>query len=161
MWVLWSFPWSHSLYSYTEYFYCIVLIAMYDVRSSHIGSIQTGLKPRLLWDWSAVIHNISASRTVIHTISASRSSLYVYIYTCKIWRFLVRVAVYQPTTIRGRMIRVGVLMYGLWFAQNPTKQLEARQRRQNQVYLAFSSQKQVRCDTGQSQGSWRVIYTWF
>ena len=27
--------------------------------------------------------------------------------------------------------------------------------------LAFSSQKQVRCDAGQSQGSWRVICTWF
>ena len=26
--------------------------------------------------------------------------------------------------------------------------------------LAFSSQKQVRCDAGQSQGSWRVICTW-
>ena len=40
------------------------------------------------------------------------------------------------------------------------KQLKARQSRQNQVYLAFSSQKQVRCEVGQSQGSWRVIYTW-
>ena len=41
------------------------------------------------------------------------------------------------------------------------KRLKARQSRQNQVYLAFSSQKQVRCAAGQSQGSWRVICTWF
>ena len=39
------------------------------MRSSHIVSIRTRLKSRLIWDWSAVIH----------TISASRSSLYVYI----------------------------------------------------------------------------------
>ena len=39
------------------------------------------------------------------------------------------------------------------------KQLKARQSRQNQVYLAFSSQKQVRCEAGQSQGSGRVICT--
>ena len=41
------------------------------------------------------------------------------------------------------------------------KQLKARQSRQNQVYLAFSSQKQVRCDAGQLQGSWRVILLGF
>ena len=41
------------------------------------------------------------------------------------------------------------------------KQLEARQSRQNQVDLAFSSQKQVRCEAGQSQGSWCVICTEF
>ena len=41
------------------------------------------------------------------------------------------------------------------------KQLKARQSRHNQLYLAFSSQKQVRREAGQSQGSWRVIYTWF
>ena len=35
------------------------------------------------------------------------------------------------------------------------KQLKARQSRQNQVYLAVSCQKQVRCDAGQSQGTWR------
>ena len=29
------------------------------------------------------------------------------------------------------------------------------------VYLPFSSQEQVRCEAGQSQGSWRVIYSWF
>ena len=53
------------------------------------------------------------------------------------------------------------LMYGLsdWLKIRQ-KQLKARQSRQNQVYLAFSSQKQVRCEVGQSQGSWRVIYTW-
>ena len=39
------------------------------------------------------------------------------------------------------------------------KQLKARQSRQNQVHLAFSSQKQVRCEPGQLQGSWRVICT--
>ena len=27
--------------------------------------------------------------------------------------------------------------------------------------MAFSSQKQVRCEAGNSQGSWRVICTWF
>ena len=36
-----------------------------------------------------------------------------------------------------------------------------KQSRQNQVYLAISSQKQLRCEAGQSQGSWRVISTWF
>ena len=40
------------------------------------------------------------------------------------------------------------------------KQLEARQSRQNQVHLAYSSQKQVQCKAGQSQGSWRVVCTW-
>ena len=77
MWVLWLFPWSHSLYSYTEHYCGIVTI--YDVRSSHIVSIRAGLKSRLIWDWSAVIHTFPASRTVVHTISARRSSLYVYI----------------------------------------------------------------------------------
>ena len=49
------------------------------------------------------------------------------------------------------------------------KQFKARQSRQIQVYLAAfrfpantwplsaSIQKQVRCEAGQSQGSWRVI----
>ena len=27
-----------------QYYYCIVLVAIYDVRGSHIVSIQTGLK---------------------------------------------------------------------------------------------------------------------
>ena len=61
------------------------------------------------------------------------------------------------------MIRVGALMYGLasdWL-KNRQKQLKARQSRLKQVYLALPSQKQVRCDAGQSQGSWRVICTWF
>ena len=40
------------------------------------------------------------------------------------------------------------------------KQLKARQSRQKQVFLSFSSQKQVRCEAGQPQGSWRVICTW-
>ena len=146
MWVLWLFSWSHSLYSHTEYYCCIV--AIYDVRSSRIVSIRTGLKSRLIWDWSAIIH----------TTSASRSSL---LYTCKMGRDLVRVAVYQSITIRRRMIRVGALMYGLWLAQNSPKTVQARQSRQNQVYLAFSSQKQVRCDAGQWPGSWHVICTCF
>ena len=72
----------------------------------------------------------------------------------------VRVAVYQSITIRRHMIRVGTLMYGLWLARHRQKQLKARQSRQNQLYLAFSGQKQVRCEVGQSQGSWRVICTW-
>ena len=67
---------------HTHYYYTAIqstttavygVVAIYDVRSSHIFSIRTGLKSRLIWDWSAVIH----------TIAASRSSLYVYIYTCK------------------------------------------------------------------------------
>ena len=41
------------------------------------------------------------------------------------------------------------------------RQLNARQSRKNRVYLAFSSQKQVRCEAGQSQDSLRVICTWF
>ena len=45
--------------------------------------------------------------------------------------------------------------------KNRQKQLKARQSRQNQVYLAISSQEQVRCEAGQSQGSWRVICTCF
>ena len=59
---------GHTHYTAIEYYSCTV--AIYDVRSSHIVSIRTGLKSRLIWDWSAVTH----------TISASRSSLYVYIY---------------------------------------------------------------------------------
>ena len=41
------------------------------------------------------------------------------------------------------------------------KQLKATRSRQNQVYLAFLSQKHVRCEADQSQGSWRVICNWF
>ena len=54
----WLFSWSDSLYSCTKCYCCIV--AIYDVRSSHIVTIRTGLKSRLTWDWSAVIHSISA-----------------------------------------------------------------------------------------------------
>ena len=64
-------------------------------------------------------------------------------------RYLVRVALSNSIAMRRRMIRVGALMYGLRLTQNSLKQLKARQSRQNQVYLAFSSKKQVRCEAGQ------------
>ena len=74
----------------------------------------------------------------------------------------IHVAVYQSIIMKRRVIRVGVLMYIAYdWLKIRQKQLKARQSRQNQVYLAFSSQKQVRCDAGQSQGSWRVISTCF
>ena len=39
--------------------------------------------------------------------------------------------------------------------------IRQKQLKKKQVYLAFSRQKRVRCDTGQSQGSWRVILLGF
>ena len=103
------FSWSLSLYSYTEYYCCIV--AIYDVRSSHIVITRTGLKSRSIWDWSAVIHTLLKQP--------------IRGYTCKMGRDLVRVAVYQSITIRRRMMRVGALMYGLWFAQSSPKTVES------------------------------------
>ena len=145
---------KHSL-TIQYYQYCCCIVAIYDVRgsSSHIVSIRTGLKSRLIWDWSAVIH----------TIWASSNSL----YTCKMGRDLVRVAgdirrsVHDYETSYAYDTCWG-LMYGLsdWLKIRQ-KQLKARQSRQNQVYLALPSQKQVRCEDGQSQGSWCVSCTWF
>ena len=132
---------------------CISSWYVRRVRSNHIVSIRTGLKSRLIWDWSAVIH----------TIWASSNSL----YTCKMGRDLVRVAgdirrsVHDYETSYAYDTCWG-LMYGLsdWLKIRQ-KQLKARQSRQNQVYLALPSQKQVRCEAGQSQGSWCVSCTWF
>ena len=53
-----------------------------SVRGSHIVSIRTGLKSRLVWDWSAVIHTITFSKQEQATI------VYVYIRT-KMGRDLV------------------------------------------------------------------------
>ena len=131
-----------------------------SVRGSHIVSIRTGLKSRLVWDWSAVIHTITFSKQEQATI------VYVYIRT-KMGRDLVyttcsRISFhyYQTSydTCRGTKLNVWLLI-GSKFAKNSWKL--RRQTKQNQVYLAFSSQTQVRCDAGQSQGSWRVICTWF
>ena len=80
-------------------------------------------------------------------------------------RTYIRVAVCHSITMRRRMIRFGALqvdnVYGLWLAQNSPKTVEqskARQITQNHVYLTFSSQRQVRCEAGESQwmGSWHV-----
>ena len=111
MWVLWLF----SLSRYTAIQSTTSVRS--TVQSSHIVSIRTGLKSRWIWDWSAVIH----------TISGSRSSLYVYqVYTCKMGIDLVSVAVYQSITIiRRRTIRFWSLMYGLWLAQNSPKTIES------------------------------------
>ena len=95
----------------------------------HIVGIQPGLKSRKKWEWSAVIH----------TISASSSSLSC---TWKMGRDLVRVAVYQSITMRRRMIRVGALMYGLWLAQISPITVEKLDSRQNKMYLAFQARKQ-------------------
>ena len=67
----------------------------------------------------------------------------------------------KPYFSPRRMIRVGALMYGLWLAQNSPKQWKARQSRQNQVYLAFSSQNKNRYDgtlaNRRAPGVWFVL----
>ena len=83
-----------------QYYYCIVVI--YNVRSSHIVSIRTGLKSTLIFEI-----DLPLSTPFQHVAAA---------YTYRMGRYLVlytRVAVYQPITMRSRMIRVGALIYGL------------------------------------------------
>ena len=152
MWMLLLISsWSHSLYS-TRYNYCIVATYINDVRSSHLVSIQTGRESRLIWDWSAVIHTVSASSSSLYGWNGKRPRI---IYTCS----RVSVHYYEKLydTCRGTNV------WPLIGSNSPktVDWLKARQSRQNRVYLAFSSQKQVRCDAGQSHGSWRVICTWF
>ena len=97
-----------------QYYYSCIL-AIYDVRSSHIVSIRTGLKSRPIWDWSAVIHTIStsSSSSVRKRVKWEETS---YDTCC-------RTSVQY--TMRRRMIRVGAITYGLWLAQNSPKTFES------------------------------------
>ena len=58
-----------------------------------------------------------------------------------------------------------LLIQQLHAAEAPCKNCKAAESESrdsvSDVYLPFSSQEQVRCEAGQSQGSWRVIYSWF
>ena len=77
----------------------------------------------------------------------------------KRWTFTcsrISVHYYETSYDTCRVTNVWPLI-GSIFAKNSWKQ----DSRQNHVYLAFSSQKQVQCDAGQSQGSLRVICSWF
>ena len=95
---------------YPQYYYKYCIVAIYDVCSSHIVSIRTGLKSTKNWDWSAVIHTYHFSKQQP--------------INWKMGRDLVRVAVYQSTTMRRRMIRVGAPIYGRWLAQNSPTTVE-------------------------------------
>ena len=71
---------------------------IYDVRSSHIVSLRTGLKSNQF--------EIDLPLSIPFQQAAAA-------YTCKMGRALVRLAVYQSITMIRRMIRVQTLMYGL------------------------------------------------
>ena len=135
-----------TLTHYSAVYYCC-MVAIYDVRISHIVSIRTGLKSRLIWS------------AIIHTVSASSSSL----YSCKLGRDLARLAVYQAITVRRLiMIRVGALGTNVWpligsqFAKNSWKLDKVDKTRCTWPFEA-KNRYDVRLANGRAPGVWFVL----
>ena len=131
----WVFGWFRYINIYQVYVSALIVfvgalttqlvlllqVAIYDVRSSHIVSIRTGLKSRSIWYWSAVIR----------TTSESRSSLYVNVRANgKRPRTCSRISVHYPETsydtCRGGN---GWPLIGSKFAKNSWKLYKAYKTR--------------------------------
>ena len=86
-----------------------------------------------------------------------------YINTCTQETSYVCVPVYQSISMREVLgyVSPGHECMAFDWLKIRQKQMKVTLDKVDK-YLAFSSQKQVRCEAGQSQGScWRVICTWF
>ena len=139
---------GHTHYTAIEYYSCTV--AIYDVRSSHIVSIRTGLKSRLIWDWSAVTHTMSASGSSLYVENGKRPR------TCR----RISIHYYYETSFDTCRDTNNVWpLIGSKFAFS--KQLKARQSRQNQVltghFKAKTGTMWVRLANRRAAGVWFTL----